>query len=365
VALRALHRFADDIDDRIFTILMEDRDITVAQSAYEIVRDTAFPLMTDKFRSALTAGDCGAVLQIAERIRDYLGPMSSRFDQICDDAAQRLNTGDREQCVAAMLALAILNPTYDSIGGWEQFSHRVRAAFHRNGLQATWHRLAQEAESLSDTNRKFVYLVVAAFEQELEPLASLVSWATEIWPDDIGIMAASIAVDIRRSNRQQALERLFAEEERFVEHIGHFWLGDRFAELDHPQDALRHYRLWAEREPANAEAHFRAGWFAFVTGDLKGSIDSTRCSLTLKPIRPMAEFNLGLALLARRDIGPAEIAYRRGVALARRQTPTDALQAFDGAIGDFALLPELPDDAMYATDRIRSRLQDECNLLRS
>jgi Domain of unknown function (DUF4062)/NACHT domain len=364
VALRALHRYAQDIDDRIFTILMDDRDIAVARSAYEILRDSASQRIMCKLRSAVTVGDCGTVRRIAERIRDCIGPMSLEVDQICDDAAQVLNTGGGEQCVAAMLALAILNPAY-GIGGWQEFSARVRAAFYRNDLQTTWRRLAEEAGSLSDTNRTFVNLVVAAFEEELESLASLVSWATEIWPDDVGLMGINIAVDIRRSNRQQALGRLSAHEERLVKHIGHFWLGERFAELDRPQDALRHYRLWAEREPANAEAHFRAGWFAFVTGDLKGCIDSTRRSLTLQPIRPMAEFNLGLALLARRDICPAEITYRRGVALARRQTPAEALQAFDGAIGDFALLPELPDDAKHASDRIRARLQDECSLLRS
>ena len=70
-----------------------------------------------------------------------------------------------------------------------------------------------------------------------------------------------------------------------------------------------------EREPTNDAAHLLVGWFAFVTGDLQGSIEATRRSLELQPTRAWAEFNLGLRLLARRDAVAAEAAYRRGGAL--------------------------------------------------
>jgi hypothetical protein len=79
----------------------------------------------------------------------------------------------------------------------------------------------------------------------------------------------------------------------------------------------------------------------------------------LQPTSAGAEFNLGLALLARGDVGAAERAYRRGVALHKRQVPTNARQELDGALGDFALLPELADGPKDAAARIRLWLQTE------
>jgi tetratricopeptide (TPR) repeat protein len=360
-AVLALHRFAYDGDERILTILLNDPEEAVIRRAYEMLGDRAAPRLEERLQSVLHSGDCAAAQHIAGIVGTVLKyfKYSEKLNAVRDTVGKWLETGDRDQCVTALLALAVLHPENGDVEEWKELSKRARAAFQRHGLEDTWRRFAVHAPSLSESHRNFVYLVLGAFGDNLEQLTSLATWAAKLWPDDLQIIGTCVLVDILRGNRDQAAQKLTAVEERFHDSINHMWVGDCFAELDRPHDALRNYRIAVEHDPTDDVAHFKAGWFAFVTGDFEGSIESTRRSLKLQPTSAMAQFNLGLALLARRDTAAGEAAYRRGVALARRRALANARQELEGVLGDFALLPELPDSAKNAVDRIRTWLQEE------
>jgi tetratricopeptide (TPR) repeat protein len=357
LAVRALHRFADDGGDRVFMILLNNSDESVTREACKMLGDKTAPRLEEELESALRVGNGGTAQHIAGLLGRLLA-YSDKLNAIRDSVGKWLD-GDPDQCVAAMLALAMLHPGYGDAEGWEELGRRGRAAFQHHGLEDTWQRFAVHARSLSEEHRKFVYLVLEAFTEELEQLASLVTGAAELWPDDLRIVALDILVGIWRGNRDQAAEELKALDGQFHDKLYHVWVGDRFANLDRPHDALRHYRIAVENDPTDDVAQFKAGWFAFVTGDLEGGIESTRCSLKLQPTNATAQLNLGVALLARRDTVAAESAYRRGIALARRQAPAEARQVLEGALGDLSLLPELPRMGKDAVDRIRAWLQGE------
>jgi tetratricopeptide (TPR) repeat protein len=363
VAVRAIHRFAENSDDYVLTILLKDPDKPVGDAAFGILGDGAAPLLEERLRSAVRVGGCTDAQHIAGVIRK--APYySTRLDAIRDSALTwLLNAGDCDECVAALIALAVLHR--DDGGGekGDELAKQAITALHRHGLEETWSRFISHSRNIDERHRALIRLIVANFAVEFEKFASLVIEAAEVWPDDLSLLGMCVRVHISRGNREEATRIVVVMEERFDDIIRHSWLGDQFAALDRPHDALRHYRIAAERAPRDDVAHLSVGWYAFLTGDFKESVESTERSLKLHSTNATAEFNLGLALLARSDTATAEAAYRRGGALARRLAPSEARRVLEGALGDFALLPKLPDGAVSAVDGIRTWVHWECERL--
>lgn len=242
---------------------------------------------------------------------------------------------------------------------WLELGNRARAAFQCHGMEETWRQFSVHARLIRESERGFIYLVFEAFADEPEQLASVLDRAVEVWPDDIETLGLRIRVDICRGHGDRASKQLESLRERFPDRLSDAWLADRYAELNRSHEALRYYGLASERDPTNSNLHFKAGWFGFVSGDFEGSIESTRHGLEFQPTKTEAEFNLGIALLAHGDTVGAEVAYRRGAALARRLPTADAREVLEHALGNFPLLPELSDGAKDTVDRIRTWLQAE------
>ena len=279
----------------------------------------------------------------------------------CDVAAKFLDTADRERCVAALAGLANLCPEHflRSEGRtWERTALQACEAFARLGIEDTWLRFAAHVRPQGKGHREFIRLMIEA-PASPDVRIKLVREAAEIWSDDLQLLGGRVGIEIQLGNRDEALARLTGLHERFDERIDQTWIGGQFGKLGLPHDALRHCRLAAERGPARGVAHFHAGWFAFLTGDLRASVESTRRSLELEPTRAMAEFNLGLALLALGETAPAETAYERGRALAVRQPRADARRDLEGAIADFVHLTQLSDASAAVMERVRASLQSE------
>src|SRR5215831_14948081 len=76
-----------------------------------------------------------------------------------------LDTGNRDQGVAALLALAMLHPGYDAGEEWVELSKRARAAFQQHGIEEMWQQFAVHAQSLSESGCEFIYLVFNAFDE--------------------------------------------------------------------------------------------------------------------------------------------------------------------------------------------------------
>jgi tetratricopeptide (TPR) repeat protein len=148
-----------------------------------------------------------------------------------------------------------------------------------------------------------------------------------------------------------------AFEARYGDKIDDAWLGLRYEEVGLEEDALRHYRVAIENKSTEPLPYFKVGWAKFVAGDVAGSIESTREALRQDPTWAISEFNLGLAYLFHHDVQAAEDAYRRGLALARRQSPAAALEALHGAIGDFDEF--VPAGEAEAVARVRAWLVAE------
>jgi tetratricopeptide (TPR) repeat protein len=358
-AVRAIRHFAEANDDRILTILLNDADEAVIKCAYEVLGAGTASQLTERLQSALRAGDGAAARHIAAVLGILFEYSTKERNAIRDSTGRWLDAGDHNQCVAALIALAMLYPGYDDTEEWLEIGKRARDALQRCGLEETWRLFAKHAPSLGERHRGFVHIILDGFAEDSERLAFLVSMAEEFWPNDLEILGTAVRTYIARGRRDEAGRRIAVIQEQFHEQVSQMWLGNQFAKLDRPQDALRHYRAAAEKSPTDDVAHFLAGWYAFLTGDLDGSVESTRQSLKLYPTRPGAEFNLGIALLVRGDRANAELAYRRGIALARRDTPANARLFLEEALGDFARLPPLPDTAKGPIDHIRALLGAE------
>jgi HEAT repeat protein len=115
------------------------------------------------------------------------------------------------------------------------------------------------------------------------------------------------------------------------------------ADLNRLPEALAAAEKAAEIEPEEADNHFLVGWLAYRTNELGKSVAAGRSTLELDPKRPMAEFNLGLALLASGQ-SPEDIdAYNRGIFLCAELDQETAMVNLDGASGDLdALILERP-----------------------
>jgi tetratricopeptide (TPR) repeat protein len=349
-AIRAIHRFAEDGNDRIFAIFTNDPDDAVIQAAYRMLGDEAFPRVEEQLRSALQLGDVVVAQRLAPLVRIH-GRERTDGREL---AGKWLDDGSCAQCAAAFLTLAALYGDYEREEDWVDLFKRARIAFQRHGTEEIWQRISTSIKSLDESRRAFIYQILYTLDESLD---RLVFFLAELWPDDIEILAISAGVDIQRGRRAEASERLDSLQALFPERISRTWLAARYAELDRPQDALRHLRLAVDRDPTSAEAHFAVGWYAFIVGEFEASIASTQRSVELQPTNAMAYFNLGLALLAQQDVAAAEATYRRGLAFVRRQAQADARSLLDDALGDFPRLPELPDATKDAVERIRSSLR--------
>jgi tetratricopeptide (TPR) repeat protein len=202
-------------------------------------------------------------------------------------------------------------------------------------------------------------MIFAALWNHPKQLRHLVSDGQEIWPEDLEMLGTGVVLDIRLGDKVRAAESIEAIRRRFGDDKIHpRWLGDQYAALERPVDALEHYRRFVEENPDDAESHFIVGWWALIAGDLESSIEASRRSLVLEPTNPAIAFNLGLAQLARGETGQAELSYRRAVALARRHGSDFAREVLDGALGDFPLLTNYK-SAARDTERLREWLQAE------
>jgi HEAT repeat protein len=129
------------------------------------------------------------------------------------------------------------------------------------------------------------------------------------------------------------------------------------ADLNRLPEALGAAEKAAGIAPEEADNHFLVGWWAYRANELEKSITASRRALELNPKQPMAEFNLGLALLASGQ-SPEDIdAYSRGMVLCADLDQETALATLDGASGDLdALILERPQLTARAEES-KSRLK--------
>ena len=133
---------------------------------------------------------------------------------------------------------------------------------------------------------------------------------------------------------------------------------DVLANLNRLPEALAAAEKAAEIEPGEADNHFLVGWWAYRTNELEKSVAADRRALELDPKLPMAEFNLGLALLASGQSAEATDAYNRGIVLCAELDQQTALANLDGAWRDLdATVLERPQFAARA-EEAKSRLEE-------
>ena len=245
---------------------------------------------------------------------------------------------------------------------WAEIRNHIAAAFERNGVEDVWKSYAAHLRSTPERDQQCDFtrsVIFDALWDHPEQVRRLVSDAQEIWPEDLEMLGTGVALDIQLGDKDRAAKSIEAMRKRFGDDkISQRWLGDRYAALDRPADALEHYRRAVEQNPDDADSHFGVAWWAFVADDLESSIEGSRRGLALRTTAPMAAFNLGLALLARGETGEAELSYRRAVALARRYGADAARELLDGAIGDFPLLTNYKSTA-HDAERLPEWLQAE------
>jgi tetratricopeptide (TPR) repeat protein len=143
--------------------------------------------------------------------------------------------------------------------------------------------------------------------------------------------------------------------------VVHTTRADVLANLKRFPEALAAAEKAAEIEPDGSEHHFLVGWYAYCAGELTKSTAASRRSLELNPKQPIAEFNLGLALLASGQSTDAMEAYHRGIHLCAELDQENALAVFNGAFRDLdALISNRPEIAVLGAEA-KARLKEACD----
>jgi tetratricopeptide (TPR) repeat protein len=109
------------------------------------------------------------------------------------------------------------------------------------------------------------------------------------------------------------------------------------ADLDRADDALAQLRKALEISPSDPRAHAGLGWCLLLTESYKESAQASEEALRLDARLSGAAFNLGLAYVALGREADARSAYRRAIAIARREESTAAI--LQAALADFDRLP--------------------------
>ena len=138
------------------------------------------------------------------------------------------------------------------------------------------------------------------------------------------VQAGSVTIETYR-----LLARLYGEQGRLQDALelfrrplrreltdagGEFYaqLGGELLKRRATDDALQAYRRALEQDAGNVTAKVNLGWCLYLRGELDEAIRTYRTALAQQP-SGVAQFNLGLALLARGDDQAARDAYGRGV----------------------------------------------------
>jgi tetratricopeptide (TPR) repeat protein len=357
-AVRSIAALAADGEDRLKALLLGSADKNVREVARTELGDKAYQWLSIEVERALESGDYDLALRAGQAL--------GRSDRAKESAVKWLREGDVAQCAAAIAVLSQQWIEYFREEERAKIRDRVAAAFERHGVADLWNSYAVHLRSTPERDQQCDFTRVIIFDalwNHPKQLRRFVSDAQEIWPEDLEMLGTGVVLDIRLDDKDRAAESIEAIRKRFGDDkISPRWLGDRYAALDRPADALEHYRRSAEQNPDDDDSHFSVGWWAFMTGDLESSIEASRRCLVLEPTNSMTAFNLGLALLARGETGQAELSYRKAVALARRYGADAARKAVDGALSDFPLLTNYK-SAAHDAQRIREWLQVERNRL--
>jgi len=268
--MQALSSLDKSADNQILAIMLADHDPTVVQCAYHILGDQANPSLNSRLEAILRAGDSIAALDFGNRMAALRYEERVNYFDVVDVCAEYLRAGTLEQSVAALITL-----TMHFGEGWGELKKRAYDAFQRNGVEQTWRQFAMHAGSLSEKHRGFIRSIFYSFDVNEKAqgvqLASLLTGAIEIWPDELELRAYRICLNIQQGDRDQATEQLATVEKQFEKRVSRTWLGPEFLKLGHLQDAVRNYRVATEREPTNDQAWRNLGWCAFLSGDLQGA----------------------------------------------------------------------------------------------
>jgi tetratricopeptide (TPR) repeat protein len=332
LALEWLPRVDDGWQGIALDLLDNDPDREIQREAYRRLGDQADEHLLMRLRKFLVVGDAENARAVALRCKELVHGHNRYAAR--DVATELLESDDLASRIASIVVLASLYQGHRrGDAGWQALIRRIRAVFDRNGLSETWRALAFHLAPPDADAREFVQQVVESGDETASGYRQLASLVHQSWPDDWRMAALCVLLATRDEGRR-AEQSLRAFEARFAETINPIWLGQRYEEIGLPEDALRHYLQAVENNSAEAEPYFILGWARFVAGDIAGSIELTRRALELDSTFAAAEFNLGLAYLFQQDVQAADEAYRRGMAVAKRRRPLDALQILDAAIED-------------------------------
>lgn len=354
-ALQSMNRLDHDWRGTGLRLLTSDPEASVASAAFRLLGEAARTHLDTLLRQAFQAADPTGARALALRIKDLFAEDERQF--AVDLALQALDSPTADVVLAGLLAICALFPDDEEDADVDAIARLARGALERGGVEEMWGRFAVHGALFDATQRNFIYRVLDAFESDPDRHFTLASLAHILWPDDALIAARHLLLVIPREEPVRAMEAVRSLEARFPHEINPAWLAERFEDLGLNDDALRLFRAAADAGPDQPTSHVKVGWLTFLNGDLNASIESTRRALELEPTMANAEFNLGLALLAQRDGAGADAAYRRGLALTKRDEPADALERLDDVIRDLDRFA--PDADPVRAARIRASLVAE------
>jgi len=345
----ALSRLAPD-PERLVALIVTEEDLFVRQDARLGLGDEAAAVLRDHLTKAIAAGDAAAARLLAATLAD------SYSSSVAQDVSAWLVKGHTRQRLAALLCLGRISTRYSTFDdAKEVITAQAKALMEQSEGRRLWREYCLLAAKYPADERDFATHILTSFmtKKNADIAAELAAEAASAWPDDFNPRWALAWAHLMLGKADEARAEFRAMSERFDTVINHASLAVAFAELGEPAEAFRHARLESERDDDDSRAHFLAGWYAYVIGDLEESEAGTRRALQLKPMDAVARCNLGVVLLAKGEPDHAWTEYKLAVAIAKRADSDDGRKALQGAIDDLDALTNVAKDSEPTLEQVR------------
>lgn len=353
-ALDVLSQLAPD-RERLIALILGDDDPAIRRQASGNLGEEAAIILHHQLQKAVTAGDADA----ARRVAATLAVAGLDLKPATATLSAWLIKGANHQRVTALLSLdSLWSHLYSDK---DTIMAQGRTALEQPGGVDIWREYCGLSVNYPADSREAGIAILQSFINvgKSDLLAALAATAASAWPDDLIPLWSLSWANLERGDKEGARAGFKALSERFDTAINHIALVIPFDKLGEPAKALRHARRAAELHDEDFEAHFLAGWYSYVIGDLDASINATRRALELQPLHPTAHCNLGLALLVKGEPESAWMEYKRGVAIARRYPPDEARALIEDTLSDLHELTDLSQHSRQALERIRALLETE------
>ena len=298
VAITILLRLQPDTSQLPLWLLEED-DLNVQDAARTAMSVDVARLLTGHLKDAVRKSSTRRASRLARLLPD------DTAQTLAVDLVSEVAGADPTQTGTAFVAIEMISPRL-SDEALSSLKDRVLGLLDGPKGLEMWRVYCRQAAPLTERRLGVELLQSVQAAGNFEHLAALAEEAAQCWPTDINPTWSLAWAELKLGRTEDAANRFSRLADEYTGDINNLGLTWAFGELGDAVQALRHARLAVEHDEESFDAHFLAGWYAYVENELDPSIASSRRAIELNPSASGAYANLGLALLCR---GRAEEAW--------------------------------------------------------